>query len=97
MADGDSDEEQVMDAETDKRVDAALDNDGASVSYMGMLKLLRRVALMLKDGEQTEARVKEGLDEFVLENDDAVDTLHEIITEAREITGEKPHGLAEDN
>ena len=27
MADGDSDEEQVMDAETDKRVDAALDND----------------------------------------------------------------------
>ena len=94
--DDEAKQEMLMDQETDETVRAALDDPDA-VSYMGAIKLLRRMALMLKDGEQTEDRVKEGLDEFVLENDDAVDTLHELITEARELTAEKPHGLVEED
>ena len=94
--DDEAKQEAIMDQNTDEMVRAALDDPDA-VSYMGAIKLLRRMAMMLKDGEQTEERVKEGLDEFVLENDDAVDTLHELITEARELTAEKPHGLVEED
>ena len=94
--DDEAKQEAIMYQNTDETVRAALDDPDA-VSYMGAIKLLRRMAVMLKDGEQTEERVKEGLDEFMLENDDAVDTLHELITEARELTAEKPHGLVEDN
>jgi len=54
------------------------------------LALCRRIALFLKDGEQTKERDNEGLGAFVLENDDAVECLHDCIDMAREITGEAP-------
>jgi hypothetical protein len=82
--------EEEMDKETDARVDAALDDDGTSVSYMGMLKLCRQIAFFLKDGEQTKERVSGGIEPFVMENDDAVSTLHSVIDQARELTGERP-------
>ena len=46
---------------------------------------LRTVANMLKDGERDE----DG-HEFLMENDDAVDTLHSLINEARRLeSGQK--------
>ena len=50
-------------------------------------ELCTRIALLLKDGEQTRDRVTEGLEPFVLENDDAVNTLHSLIDEARKLVG----------
>lgn len=55
------------------------------------LAFCRRIAAFLKDCEQTQERTAEGLDPFVLENDDAVECLHDCIDDAREITGEAPH------
>lgn len=94
--DDEAKQEAIMNQKTDDIVYVAL-GDPNFVSYTGMLTLCRRMAMMLKDGELTEERIKEGLDEFVLENDDAVDTLHELITEARKLTAEKPHGLVEED
>jgi hypothetical protein len=83
-----------MDAETDARVNKAL-GDEDPVSYTGMLYLCRRIAMFLRDGEQTEERQKHGMDTFELTHEDAAITLHYLIEEARELTGEKPHGLIE--
>ncbi len=44
-------------------------------------KFIERIARMNYDGEE-----REGDEPFVMENDDAVDTLNSLIMEARELT-----------
>lgn len=44
-----------------------------------LIAFIAQIAALTKDGEIVEGK------EFVLENDDAVDTLHRLISEAREL------------
>lgn len=79
--------------EIDAAVRKALGNPDA-VSYMRLLEFARRVAQFKKDGETHD--LGDGCPEpFDMASDDAVDTLHSCITEARDITGESPDTLVE--
>lgn len=85
--------ENMMENERiDKMVREALGNPDA-VSYIAMLRGFRQLAQLTKDLDVTD----EYPDGFDLENDEAVETLHEFISLAREITGEKPDGLIEED
>lgn len=47
-----------------------------------LLEFVKRIAYLVKDGE-----LDDNGDVFDMPNDDAVDTLHSLISEARELTG----------
>ena len=56
--------------------------------YPAMLKLTQQLARMNYDGEEINPGHGE-IEEFVMENDDAVSTLSGVIREAREVLGEE--------
>jgi len=64
-----------------------------------MRAFLERIARLVKDGECQDCLLDgdsqnedcDDHDAFDMPNDDAVDTLHSLITEARELTGLVPH------
>ena len=57
---------------------------------------IERIADMTQDGEMLEDE-NGAKYEFVLENDDAVSTLHALIGEARELVGTKDEDSQEDS
>jgi hypothetical protein len=60
------------------------------------IPFIEQIADMTQDGEMLEDENGEKY-EFVLENDDAVSTLHALIDEARELVGRKDEDRQEDS
>lgn len=80
MVDEEGDPEYVHTRYHAISVDAYLDNDGLALHRAApdLRKLLEQIAGFTKDGEMVDGV------EFILENDDAVNTLHNCINMARE-------------